>query len=121
MNLSTTQISFLRDVQSNFNVDSKSGWRYRFIEVFSIYEISTFIKLIEDDKIFMIIPQFSGSKSLSEARLNLSEDFLVNNKSNPVLITKFILDQWNTSGFSINQSTLITFSLRFKRVRFSHQ
>jgi hypothetical protein len=41
----------------------------------------------------MIIPQFASSKSLPQARLNLSEDFLVNNKSNPMLITKFILEQ----------------------------
>jgi hypothetical protein len=41
----------------------------------------------------MVIPQFAASKSLSQARLNLSEDFLLNNKSNPMLITNFILDQ----------------------------
>jgi hypothetical protein len=116
MNLSTTQISFLKDVQSNLNVDSKSGWRYRFFQEFSIYEISTFIKLIEDDKIYMIIPQFASSKSLSQARLNLCEDFLVNNKSNPMLITKFILEQWNNSGFNINQGNTISFCFKFKRV-----
>jgi hypothetical protein len=93
MNLSTTQISFLRDVQPYINVDSKSGYRYRFFYEFDIFEIAKFIKLIEDDKIFMVIPQFAASKSLSQARLNLSEDFLVNNKSNPMLITKFILNQ----------------------------
>jgi hypothetical protein len=59
----------------------------------NIYDISSFIKLIEDDKIYMIIPQFAGSKSLSQARLNLSEDFLVNNKSNPMLIAEFIFKQ----------------------------
>jgi hypothetical protein len=41
----------------------------------------------------MIIPQFASSKSLSQARLNLSEDFLINNNSNPMLITQFILNQ----------------------------
>jgi len=116
MNLSTNNITFLRDIPSNINVDSKSGWRYRFIEDLSVNEISTFIKLIEDDKIYMIIPQFASSKSLSQARLNLSEVFLVNNKSNPMLITKFVVDQWNNSGFNINQGIKISFCFKFKRV-----
>lgn len=114
MNLSTTKISFLRDVPSTIIVDSKSGWRYRFFPEFSVYEIRTFIKLIENEKIYMIIPQFASSKSLSQARLNLSEDFLINNNSNPMLITQFILNQWDTSGFNIDQS--ITFCFKFKRV-----
>lgn len=114
MILSTTKISFLKDVPSNLNVDSKSGWRYRFFDQFSIYEIATFIKLIEDDKIFMVIPQFAASNSLSQARLNLSEDFLVNNKSNPELITKFIFNQWNNSGFEV--AINMSFCFKFKRV-----
>jgi hypothetical protein len=35
--------------------------------------------------------------------LNLSEPFLVNNKSNSVLIIKFIMDQWYSSGFEIRK------------------
>jgi hypothetical protein len=114
MNLSTKNITFLRDVPSSIIVDSKSGWRYRFFQEFSVYEISTFIKSIENDKIYMIIPQFASSKSLSQARLNLSEDFLINNNSNPMLITQFILNQWETSGFNIDKG--ITFCFKFKRV-----
>jgi len=116
MNLSVNKISFLRHVPSSIKVDSKSGWRYRFFDGVSIYEISTFLKLIENDKIYMIIPQFAGSKSLSQARLNLSEDFLVDNKSNPKLITKFIVEQWNMSGFDIKLDTTISFCFKFKRV-----
>ncbi len=115
MNLSRNNITFLRDIPSNINVDSKSGWRYRFFD-FSVHEINNFIRSIEDDKIYMVIPQFAGSKSLSHARLNLSEDFLVNNKSNPMLITNFILDQWNNSGFNLNQGIILSFCFKFKRV-----
>jgi hypothetical protein len=45
----------------------------------------------------------------------------VNNKSNPMLITKFILNQWNTSGFNINQGIKIDFCFKFKRVWFSYK
>lgn len=116
MNLTTNNISFLKDIDTNIKVDMRSGWRHHYFDGFGIGEISTFIKLIGDDKIYLLIPLFAGSKSLSKSTLNLSEPFLVNNKSNSVLITKFIFDQWNSSGFNIKQDTLITFSFKFKRV-----
>lgn len=120
MNLTTNKISFLRDVSKDISIDSNSGWRYRFLD-FSLYEINTFIKLIEDDKIYMIIPQFAASKSLFKPRLNLSEEFLINNKSNPMLITQFIFEQWNNSGFELNQGTKLSFCFKFKRVWFSYK
>ena len=80
-------------------------------------EISSFIKSIEDDKIYLLIPLFANSHSLEIATLNLSEPFLVNNKSNPLLITKFILDQWESSGFE--NKVQMAFSFKFKRVWFS--
>jgi hypothetical protein len=91
MNLSTKQITFLRDIHSSMNVDKTSGWRHHPFNGLSINEISSFIKLIGDDKVYLLIPFFVSSKSLSNARLRLSEPFLVNNKSNSVLITKFIM------------------------------
>ena len=93
MNLSTKQITFLRDIHSSMNVDKTSGWRHHPFNGLSINEISSFIKLIGDDKVYLLIPFFVSSKSLSNARLRLSEPFLVNNKSNSVLITKFIMEQ----------------------------
>lgn len=50
--------------------------------------------------------------------LNLSQPFLVNNKSNSELITRYILEQWNSSGFNISEDTIISFSFKFKRVWF---
>jgi hypothetical protein len=114
MNLPTNKITFLRDVPSDIKVDMTSGWRHYYFEGLSEYEIWSFIKRFKDDKIFLLIPLFDASKT--KATLNLSEPFLVNNKSNPVLITNFIMDQWNSSGFNINQGTLIQFSFKFKRV-----
>jgi len=87
----------------------------------SITELSTFIKLIGDDKIYLLIPLFARSRSLSNATLNLSEPFLVDNKSNSVLIIKFILDQWLSSGFELKQDITITFSFKFKRIWFSYK
>jgi hypothetical protein len=33
-----------------------------------------------------------------------------------MLITNFILDQWNNSGFNLNQGIILTFCFKFKRV-----
>ncbi len=117
MNLTTKQITFLRDVPSGIKVDKTSGWRHHYFDGFNIHEISSYIKLIENDKIYLVIPFFSSSKSLSNARLRLSDPFLINNKSNPALIAKFLYDQWNSSGF--NNTTLLSFSFEFKRVWFT--
>ena len=114
MNLTTKQITFLRNVPADMKVDMSSGWRHHYFDGLSLSELSSFIKLIGDDKIYLIIPLFGSS--ISKAKLNLSEPFLIDNKSNSDLIIKFILEQWNSSGFNLNQSTLITFSLKLKRV-----
>lgn len=41
------------------------------------------------------------------------------NKSNPALIAKFIIDQWNSSEFNKEQDIPFTFSFKFKRVWFT--
>ena len=114
MNLTRNQITFLRDVPSNIEVDKTSGWRHHYFDG-GIHELSTFIKLIGDDKIYLLIPLFAGSKSLKNATLNLSEPFLVDNKSNPKLIIKFILEQWLSSGFEIREGVTITFSFQIQK------
>ncbi len=115
MNLTSKNISFLKDIHSSIKVDMRSGWRHHYFDG-SLSEISNFIKLIGDDKIYLLIPLFASSKSLSVPTLNLSEPFLVNNKSNPALIIKFILDQWKTSGFEVRENIIISYAFKFKRV-----
>ena len=121
MNLTTNQITFLKNVPNDTAVDMRSGWRYHHFNDFTIEELSSFIRIIGDDKIYLLIPLFASSKSLSDATLNLSEPFLIDNESNPALIIKFIIDQWNSSGFSRKQDCLITFSFKFKRVWLSYK
>lgn len=115
MNLSTNQISFLKDVDSSVNIDMSSGWRYHFFEGLSFYEMEKFLRDIKDDNIYLVIPLFAKSKSLSVPTLNLSEPFFIDNKSNNILITNFILDQWNGSGFSLNKEVSLSFSFKWKK------
>lgn len=115
MNLSRTNITFLSEVHSDLKVDMTSGWRYHYFNG-NVHELSSFIKLIGDEKIYLLIPLFKKSNSITRATLNLSEPFLVDNKSNSALIIKFILDQWEFSGFELKPDTILSFSFKFKRV-----
>jgi len=116
MNLTTNNITFLKDIPFNFKVDRSSQWRFYYFDTFNILEIASFIKLIGDDKIYLLIPFFASSDVISKPRLRLSDPFLVNNKSNSELIARFIYNQWESSGFSRKQDSLIMLSFKFKRV-----
>ncbi len=113
MNLSTKQITFLREIPGNISVDKTSGWLHHYFDVLS--EIPFFIRLIGDGKIYLIIPFMGTSKSLSKPRLRLSQPFLVNNKSSSILIAKLVLNQWESSGFKLNEGS-IYLSFEYKEV-----
>lgn len=116
MNLSKDKITFLTDVYPSVNVDMTSGWRFYYFENFQNEHISTYIRSISHNKIYLLIPLFVSSISLENPRLYFSSPFLVNNESNPALISKFIMDQWYSSGFDFREGSEITFSFKFKRV-----
>ena len=118
MNLSTKNITFLRHVPTDVKVSMRIGWRLHYFEEFSLDVISSFLDSIKDDNTYLLIPKFSTSQSLSIGALEFSEPFLVNKNSNPVLITKFILNQWNSSGFGLKDNHTITFSFKWKKVWF---
>ena len=117
MNLSRNQISFLRDVHPSVEIDKTSKWEYHVFKQFDIYEINNFIKLIEQEQIYLMIPQFSASNS--ETTLVLSAPFLVNNQSNTELICKWIYDQWQSCGFINTRKIVVIF--KYKKVSYSYK
>lgn len=121
MNLTRKQITFLRDIHPSIKVDKTSGWRFHQFDGISIWVIQTWLKLIGDDKIYLLIPNFGDYNSLKNARLRLSDPFLVNNQSNPTLIFNFIEEQWKSSGFSMKETPPISLYFEFKRVYLSYK
>jgi hypothetical protein len=75
MNLTTNNITFLRHVPSDIKVDMTSGWRHHYFDSFSIGVISSFIDSIGDDRIYLLIPLFSNSKSLQIATFKFIRTF----------------------------------------------
>ena len=121
MNFTTNNISFLKNIPSNLKVDMTSGWRHVYFNDFTYNFILSYLSSIGDNKIFLIIPLFMTSDDLSKAALHLSEPFLIYNKSNPILITKFILEQWKSSGFNIYSDIELKLAFKFKRVYITSQ
>jgi len=119
--LTRTSITYLKCVPNYIKIDMNSGWQFLLLPDLSLYEIQNYIKSIEKEKIFMIIPIFSTSLDLDKGLLNLSQPFLVDNKSNAHLITKLVVDQWNISGFNIYSDRKITFLFKTKRVWFKQK
>jgi hypothetical protein len=92
-NISTGNISFLIDVDRSINID-KSGKNYHFtIFQVNIDLITNFIINLEDDKIYLIIPLISINRRYNDPYLTLSRQFLISNKSDPNLISDYILEQ----------------------------
>lgn len=120
MELTRYNITFLRNVPSDIKIDMSTRWRYHYFNG-SIAELDSYIKLIKDDSIYLLIPIFADSNSITSATLNLSQPFLVDNKSNSVLIINFILAKYKTSIFEIKQGISVTFALKFKRVWFHYK
>jgi len=117
MELTTKNITFLKDLDPQYKLDLRSGWMYYNFPVsvfISLGEIETFIKSIKSNTIYLITPLLRTSV----VRVSLSSSFLVNNRSNPILIHYFIIQQWRNSGFNINGTKEVTFTIQYKGVWF---
>jgi hypothetical protein len=98
-NLTTTQISFLTTINSNYKLDKSDKYYYFNLYNWKIEIITKFISQIKDNDTYLIFPFISTTKRPYDAYLRLCDQFLVNNQSNPKLISEFLESQWNNSGF----------------------
>ena len=118
MNLSTNKITFLKDLNKSIKIDLKSEWRLHYCQALCFADIYEFIWFLDNNSSFnnsyLIDPLIKSS--CSGVSLKLSSAFLVNNRSNPVLIYKFLIQQWENSGFDLNPKALHTFALNYKKV-----
>ena len=118
MNLSTNKITFLKDLNKSIKIDLKSEWRLHYCQALCFDDIYEFIWLLDNNSSFnnsyLIDPLIKSS--CSGVSLKLSSAFLVNNRSNPVLFYKFLIQQWENSGFDLNPKALHTFAFNYKKV-----
>ena len=95
-NYSQDKISFCDKLNSDIYIDKTwKSYYFRFFKI-ELDEISNFIRNLKDHEVYMIKPIISVNCRPLEPHVNLSKDFLITNESNPILITNFIIDQFDT-------------------------
>lgn len=112
--LSIENITFLKDIKLSIKIDTRSEWRLHCCQALILAEIYRFLTLLSNNDSYLIQPLIVSSCSGTSIRL--SGAFLVNNKSNSVLITNFIVDQLEKSGFDLNSKAMHTFAFNYKKV-----
>jgi tRNA uridine 5-carbamoylmethylation protein Kti12 len=89
-NLSQQNITFLSDIDKKFEIDKSQKYNYFNIYDYSVNHITNFIEQIDENEILLIFPFITTTKDLNDPYLRLSNQFLVNNQSNPILISKYL-------------------------------
>jgi hypothetical protein len=100
-NFKTTKIDFLHNIDKSISINSTEKFYYIKIYEWNIENIEQFLNCIKHDETLILFPFVSITCLLKDPYLRLSEYFLVTNKSNPELISKFLDEQWYNSDFSI--------------------
>lgn len=96
MNISIKRITFLEQVPKNIEVIKNRSFYFKsFLIQHEI--ISQFIYTIPEDIVLLINPFISKYDNSSDPYLTLSKQFLVTNKSNPSLITSYLIKQLEKS------------------------
>jgi hypothetical protein len=115
-NLSQQNITFLSDIDKKFEIDKSQKYNYFNIYDYSVNHITNFIEQIDENEILLIFPFITTTKDLNDPYLRLSNQFLVNNQSNPILISKYLEYRWNTSDFSVNTDSQAFLIFKYKKV-----
>jgi hypothetical protein len=99
-----------------YSIEKTEKYYYLNLYTWNVNIIAKFLANIPRDTNFLIFPFLSVSKSKALAYLRLSDQFLVNNKSNPKLISEFLEYQFEESGFGIMENKEAYFYIKFKKV-----
>jgi hypothetical protein len=91
--LSTNSIYFLNNLNKSIDIN-KSGKSYYF-KIFRIEldDITNFIDNLDDSEIYLVNPIISINCKSIDPYITLSNQFLISNRSNPILINNSLIDQ----------------------------
>lgn len=92
-NITQNNITFLSDIDKKFEINKSEKYYYFNVFNYTPDHIYNFISQIRDNEIILIFPFLTTTEDLKDPYLRLSNQFLVNNQSNPALIARFLEDQ----------------------------
>jgi hypothetical protein len=95
--LSTNHIDFISNTPTEIDIDKRGRAYYFRMFGLEINRISNFIYNIQDNDVILIIPFITISNTIKDPYICLSSQFLIGNKSDPILIYRFLTEQINTA------------------------
>lgn len=115
-NLTQQTITFLSDIDKKFSIDKSEKYYYLNMYNYDVNHITRFINNIGENDIYLIFPFISTTKDLNDPYLRLSNQFLVNDQSNPILISKYLEYRWVNSDFNNCEGSQAFLYFKFKKV-----
>jgi len=114
-NISTKQIDFLSNIPKEILIDKKGRALYYKMDGLEINRVSNFIYNINEGEVLLIIPFITHSNHIKDPYICLSSQFLLVNKSDPILLYRFLSEQLNIAyeDYKINHEKLV-FNMYFK-------
>lgn len=88
--ISTKQITFLNELDNRIDIDKYGPFKYHKSSNFEQEDIKHFLNILENNKIYIIIPFISKNCRINEPYIILSRQILITNKSNDLLLSGFI-------------------------------
>lgn len=119
--ISTTEISFLKDLDKKILISKKGKFYYESFLELSNDNISRFLLELDDTKVYTLIPFISINNRSDEPYLILSQQILVTSYSNSLNITNYISRKIEQSFYLFNIDELQTFNIiiKYKQIEFN--
>lgn len=116
--ISTTDVTFFKNLDDRVIIN-KTG-KFSFYECLELNtnNIWKFLHELEDNKVYSLFPLISANNNPDEPYILLSQSILITNKSNPLLIARFIYDKCLEAGklYNIPESTQFSIIFKYKSV-----
>jgi hypothetical protein len=100
---SKTNITLLKDVNKNFNVNKNGKFQYYYIPFSEIKGIADFLFHLKGDSLYTVIPKISMFGKDEDPYIVLSKQILMSKYSDPKTISDFLISQ---SEIAINDFEL---------------
>jgi hypothetical protein len=114
-NITQQNITFLSDIDQNFEIDKSEKYYYFNLGQNDIDKIRFFISNIRGNDIFLIFPFITTTRNPKDPYLRLSDQFIVTNQSNPKLISDYLDDKYTNCDFYV-ETTPAYLYFKYKKV-----
>lgn len=88
--ISTKEITYLKDLDKRININKYGKYYYYKIYEFNNSNIWNFLNELDENKIYILIPFISANNRPDEPYIILSQQILITNNSNSLLISEYI-------------------------------